>query len=195
MKVVTFFALVFLVFGGSDLKAQKIDADRQYATGLMASFRSFCPTTGLWTANALAETHKIEKVLVSLRDDPKCTDVAQSIGVHVHSLMGALDRIAMSRQEREITSKYRQQLAVIQLLNSESDPGERQFLERLFRGNELALSLEEGQLEYDEKHARNQYLTSVAVNSSIQLFKQVSAGQSCLMKSPQLLSALFSIGK
>ena len=170
-----------------------INADGEYATGLLESFNSFCPTTGNWTINSLEEARKIERVLENQRDDPDCVEVSQSMAVHVKSLSGALSRIKMGTEQRNINAKQKQQIDLLFLLKEEADMGRRGALTDLFRQNELDLALQRGGLDYDEEQARNDYLSSMIVNSSIELFRQAAQGQKCLMKSPQLMSGIVSI--
>lgn len=171
-----------------------IKADPEYARSFLNSFNSFCPTTGTWTANSLAAAKEIEKVLVSLRDDPNCQDVANSIATHTQNLYYALDRIQRTSLERDVFAVQRQQSDLLMLLEAETDPARITEMEDLYRSNQFYLSLEEGKLEYDKNRADEYYQTNVMVNSAYQLFQQASLNQMCLMKSPTLLSSLSSIG-
>lgn len=171
-----------------------IQADPEYARNFLNSFNSFCPTTGTWTANSLAATREIEKVLVNLRDDPNCEDIANSIATHTQSLTYALDRIQRTSLERDIFAYQRQQADILLMLENETDPSRVSELEDLYRSNQFYLSLEEGKLQYDKDRADEYYQTNVMVNAASQLFQQASLNQMCLIKSPTLLSSLSSIG-
>jgi hypothetical protein len=178
----------------AERRSSSVSADPEYARSFLNSFNSFCPTTGTWTANSLAAAKEIEKVLVNLRDDPNCQDVANSIAIHTQNLYGALDRIQRTSLERDIFSVQRQQSDLLKLLDTETDPARITEMEDLYRSNQFYLSLEEGKLEYDQNRADEYYQTNVMVNSAYQLFQQAALNQMCLIKSPTLLSSLSSIG-
>lgn len=180
--------------GRIDNDANIVQADPEYARNFLNSFNSFCPTTGSWTHNSLAATREIEKVLVNLRDDPNCVDIANSIATHTQTLSYALDRIQRTSLERDIFAVQRQQADILFLLGSETDPAKIMEMEDLYRSNQFYLSLEEGKLQYDKDRADEYYQTNVMVNAASQLFQQAALNQMCLIKSPTLLSSLSSIG-
>lgn len=174
--------------------ANRVKADPEYARTFLNSFNSFCPTTGSWTANSLSATREIEKVLVNLRDDPNCQDIANSIATHTQNLSYALERIERTSLERDVFAVQRQQSDLLFLLDNETDATRIAEMETMFRSNQYYLSLEEGKLQYDQDRADEYYQTNVMVNSANQLFQQAALNQMCLVKSPTLLSSLSSIG-
>ncbi|MCY4643937.1 MAG: hypothetical protein OXB88_04910 [Bacteriovoracales bacterium] len=171
-----------------------ISADPKYATNLIQSFQSFCPTNGNWTSNSLASARKIEKFIESLRDDPDCIGMAQALANDVNSLAYALENIEYSFLEREIMGSEREQSEILFLLENEDDPYTIQGLRSIFRENQLGLARKRGRLRYDERKARNQYQANVILNSATRLFRQATLGQQCILRSPQFFSNLFSLG-
>ena len=190
--------LVFIFIFSFPLLAKRsniVTANPEYAAGLIRSFNAFCPSQGAWTLSALAESRKIQKVLEFVRDDPKCTEAATSVSVHVDVLGLALDRIrANNWGERDISAKQQQQADISLLLERENDKTQRTYLKTLFRDNQLGLSIERVNLQYNESHDENQDLARVIVDSTSEIFSQVSLNGNCLLRSPQLISSLSSIG-
>ena len=187
------------VLGGDDSSsssAREVQGDASYAREIFNSFNSFCPTNGSWTLSALGETRKLEKVLISMREDKNCVLPAEAISIHVDSLGHALDRIDHTwAQEKNILKIEKQQMDILHLLETESDEsGNKEDLERLFRSNQLRLSLDKKGLKLDKEYAKNEHLANLIVQSTSKIYEQLALNQQCFLKSPQFLSSLAAIG-
>ena len=185
-------------FGEDDASpssVKEVEGNPNYAREIFNSFNSFCPTNGSWTLSALGETRKLEKVLISMRDDKNCVLAAEAVSVHVDSLGLALDRIDHTwAQEKSILRLENQQMDILHLLETETDSAKVADLERIFRSNQLKLSLDKKGLQLDKEYARNEHLSSLIVQSTSKIYEQLALNQQCFLKSPQFLSSISAIG-
>ena len=189
-------SLIWILVGCSAVRSKNGEEPLNpmaYADSLLESFRSFCPTTGSWTTNSIAEMKKIQDILSAEKEDPSCINLGKAITNHVRGLTGALERIEKDREQRDIAGLQRQQMDILSLLDRESDPLKVQELKDLFMQNRLSLSLKRGTQDYDRKRAEHEYLVNTIVNSSAEFFRQAVENRQCLINSPNILSGVISI--
>ena len=182
-----------------------VEADPDYARNIFSSFSSYCPSNGNWTQSALRESRKIEKVLVALRDDPRCQLAAETLSIHLNSLEESLRQIDMNRPTKKTISRMeREQLDILLQIeelrekdkkSDEIDHSEEiHQLEQRYQERQLELALDKGDLEFDEEYIRNTRLAKMAVESTGRIFEQMTHSQQCLFKYPEFLSSISSIG-
>ena len=133
--------------------------------------------------------------MISIREDKNCVLPAEALSIHVNNLGMALDRIDHTwAQDKNILKVEKQQMDVLRLLETENDSSKKADLERLFRSNQLKLSLDKKGLELDKEYAKNEHLANLIVQSTSKIYEQLALNQQCFLSSPQFLSSLAAIG-
>ena len=203
IKLATFSVLVALVLQTSCMtsteKESGISSSSSVPEHLISSFDALCPTTGSWTLVSLGEARKIKTVLTTLREDPKCQDIAYAVLDNINSLQNSLSRMEENSLKRDILGVQREQLTIMNMLKQIEDGAttpllSQEALELKFSENQLALAVYRGQLGYDQREARNAHMATTIVQTTASIFDQMSLAQECLIKSPQLFSGLVSMG-
>ncbi len=166
------------------------------AADLLAYFSATCPSQGEWTRAALGQAQSLMTAFRSIQDDPDCKTVSGAVGELqiLNNRIVDLQNIATTQSQVNSLKKQEQDL-MLQLSNT-TDPALQLAIATQLSTVQATLVGAMGAAEADQQYARPQQaeLLTQVVQSTNTVLSQAINNQSCLMKKPNILPALASLG-
>ncbi len=172
------------------------DKSKVPAADLLAYFSATCPSQGEWTRAALGQAQSLMTAFRSIQDDPDCKTVSGAVGELqiLNNRIVDLQNVATTQSQVNGLKKQEQDL-MLQLSNT-SDPALQLAIATQLSTVQAGLVGAMGAAEADQQYARPQQaeLLTQVVQSTNTVLSQAINNQSCLMKKPNILPALASLG-
>ncbi len=166
------------------------------ASDLLAYFSATCPSQGEWTRAALGQAQSLITAFRAIQDDPDCKTVSGAVGELqiLNNRITDLQNIATTQSTLNGLRRQEQDL-MLQLSNT-TDPALHLAIATQLSSVQASLVGAIGAAEAQQQYARPQQAEILAqvVQSTNTVLSQAVSNQSCLMKKPNLLPALASLG-